>query len=414
MNKFYITYESGRKCYAYKYENDKIKYIALNKEQEALFFTKTLERNITNITDKDKSMEIVFEDNFSVVVDNSKIFLAQHNEYDRYFFRLLDKIKRFTERENLRKVHTQTHTRRVNRNKSKKMPKAISASALSLSIGFSLIAGLMNKEITKKDESLLPQNVSEIVMNRENIDELIENQVYETYEEEVDTVVKLAFSDRTESNRVSEEASKLEETEAYFGSIISNYAIRYGLPYELACAQITQERPNIKDGKCDNICQITYELFIGRTLTVPIYNEQGFTGEYETFEVTKEMLDTPDGNIKTCLAYKRICVDKFNSLILGLFSYNQGEYALNIACNYYGLNKEDYYGDENAIKARDLINRYYEEQGKKHGDSTYLENVFSYLNLNERGSTYLEYYLGSEKKTVEIINTLVYNNELSR
>ena len=159
---------------------------------------------------------------------------------------------------------------------------------------------------------------------------------------------------------------------------------------------------------------ITSELFIGRTLTVPIYNEQGFTGEYETFEVTKEMLDTPDGNIKTCLAYKRICVDKFNSLILGLFSYNQGEYALNIACNYYGLNKEDYYGDENAIKARDLINRYYEEQGKKHGDSTYLENVFSYLNLNERGSTYLEYYLGSEKKTVEIINTLVYNNELSR
>lgn len=414
MNKFYINYNNGREYYAYKYKNDQVTYTKLSEREIITLLSKIGENRIKKILDNDKSMEVIFEDSFSLVIDNSKIFLMQQDTYDRYFFRLLEKIKRFIEKENIKKMQTQTHTRRVNRNKSKRVPKSIIAGTLSFSIVISMIAGIINKEISKSKELFPTSDITQEI----NIDvnrNIKENIVFDIPEEsQKDVTIKLAFLDRTESNRVSEELSKLEETETYFGSIISNYSTRYGLPYELACAQITQERPNIKDGKCDNICQITYELFVGRTLTVPLYNEQGFTGEYETFEVTKEMLDTPDGNIKTGLAYKRICVDKFNSLISGLFSYNQGEYALNLACNYYGLNKEDYYGDENAIKARDLINRYYEEQGKEHGDSTYLENVFSYLELSEGGTIKLEYYLGSEKKTVEIINTLVYNNELSR
>lgn len=411
MNKFYINYNNGREYYAYKYKNDQVTYTKLSEREIMALLSKIGENRIKKIIDNDKSMEVTFENSFSLVIDNSKIFLMQQNSQDRYFFRLLNKIKRFTESETLKTKRKINH---VNRNKSKRIPKAIIAGTLSFSIGVSMLVGIINKEISKSKEvspgSDITQEIN-IDVNR-NIKENIAFDIPE--ETEKDATIKLAFEDRTESNRVSEEESKLEETKNYYGTIIFNYSTRYGLPYELACAQITQERPNIKNGVCDNICQITYDLFIGRTLTVPIYNEQGFTGEYETFEVTKEMLDTPDGNIKTGLAYLRICTDKFNSLISGLFSFNQGEYALNLACNYYGLNKEDYYGDENAIKARDLINRYYEEQGKKHGDSTYLENVFSYLYLDERGSVNLEYYLGSEKKTVEIKNTLVYNNELSR
>ena len=61
-----------------------------------------------------------------------------------------------------------------------------------------------------------------------------------------------------------------------------------------------------------------------------------------------------------------------------------------------------------------MINRYYEEKNKSHGDKNYLENVFSYLELSDRGSITLTYYVNGVEKTMEIHNTLEYNNELSR
>lgn len=412
MNKFYIDYNNGRRYYAYKYENDRINYISLNEKEIITLLSKITENKIKNIIDNDKVMEIAFENNFSLVIDNTKIFLMQQDSYDHYFFKLLNRIKRFIEPKNITEIKKSKH---VNRIKSKRMPKAIIAGTLSVSLSISLLAGMMNKELSKSDKIATLPNIN-YEMNLKEVPKanLKEFSLEPTIENQADFAVKLAFKDRTESNRIDTNTTKLEETEMYFKDSILKYCTRYGIPYDLAWAQITQERPNIKNGVCENVCQITYSLFVGQTMTVPIYNNEGFTGEYETFEITKELLDTPDGNIKVGLAYLRTCIDKFDSLILGLFSYNQGEFALGIACDYYGLNKEDYFTDENAIKARDLINRYYEEQNKNHGDSMYLENVFSYLDLGERGSINLEYYLGSEKKTVEIINTLVYNNELSR
>ena len=410
MSKFYINEQNGRNYYAYRYSEDEVKYIHLSNKDITTFLSSLTNRQIVNIRDKNTYIEVLFDNNMSVLIDDLKIFYIHHDNNDKYFKLFLEKLKRHIERETLKKYSETLPSKyipKVNRTKKKTRPTAqIIAMSLSITIGISAIAGLLNKEM-QKSQQLEEQEFIVYELPNKKIDEIIE-----TNYEIPDNTITLEFENRTESNRVSTELSKLEETNLYFGEYIDKYSMRYGLPRELISAQITQERPNIENGKCDNVCQITYDLFVGQTMTVPIYDESGFTGEYDTFLVTKELLDTPDGNIKVGVAYLRKCVDKFDSLILGLFSYNQGESALGIACEYYGFDKENYLGDKNAIKARDLINRYYAEKGKSHGDSLYLEHVLSYVDLESRNI--LEYYIGNEKNSVEINNTFVYNSELKR
>ena len=411
VNKFYINNDFGRKYYTYNFENNNIKLMPLNARDTEAFLSHISSKPIEQIIDKENYKEIIFGGNISVIVERLRDLYPNQDKYDKYFLILLQKAREFVARENIiiyKRTLPSNHIPKVNRVKKSKLPaKQIIAGALSLSIGMSLLAGLIKEEINKEEFVDVTPPISYTVAT--SIPQLEKESNIS-----VDTIMNLAFPNRTESNRVSENLSKLEETKQYFGDAISYYSQRYGIPYEIACAQITQERPNIENGVCINPCQITYEYFVGQNMTVPVYDENGFTGNYDTFLVTEEMLNSKEGNVKVGLAYTRYCIDKFDSLIMGLFAYNQGESVLGIACDHYGVNIEDYLGEENAIKAREMINRYYEEKNKSHGDKNYVENVFSYLELSDRGSITLTYYVNGVEKTMEIHNTLEYNNELSR
>ena len=415
VNSFYIDTQKGRRYYAYNYQNGKINYIALKPKDITTLLKNCSESPIENIISKENYNEVIFCNGITIMIENIKVLSPQNDLYDQYFQRITSHIRDYKRTQSLKaykQILPPHQIPKVNRKKRKSLPtKQILAGALTFTIASSLLAGLYEKEMKKKNIEELNKHISIVDHDRKKgTNEIV---IEETNFIIPDNTLNLAFADRSKSDD-EDEISKLEETKNYYGDIISNYATRYGLPYDLVCAQITQERPKIKNGTCENICQITYEYFVGQTMVVPIYDESGFTKEYDIFLVTKEMLDSPEGNIRVGIAYLRTCVDKFNSLITGLFSYNQGDSALAIACNYYGFDKEDYLGDENALKARDIINRYYEEIGKTHGDKDYLEHVLSYLELADRSSTVLEYYLGSEKKSIEINNTLLYNNELGR
>lgn len=413
MNKFYISNNGKRGYYTYSFEHGKIKLMPLNERDAEVFLSHISSKPIDQIISKENYKEIIFDGNTSVIVEKLRDLYPKQDKYDKYFLILLHKAREFVTRENIKnykKTLPPNHIPKVNRVKKSTLPtKQIIAGALSFSMGISLIAGIASQEMNK--ESFVADINPPVSYEMTN--KLSTNLEKESIDP-VDITVNLAFPDRTLSNRVSETVSKLDETKEYFGDSISYYSERYGIPYEIACAQITQERPNIKDGVCINPCQITYEYFVGETMTAPVYDESGFTGDYDTFLVTEEMLNSHDGNIKVGLAYTRYCIDKFDSLIMGLFAYNQGESVLGITCNHYGVDIEDYLGEENAIKARDMINRYYEELGRAHGDKDYIENVFSYLELSDRGSIVLKYYVNGVEKTMEINNTLGYNNELSR
>lgn len=418
MNKLYLTYNEKTKkrdYYSYKYESTPVYTKITSREIEA-YLTKINKGTIKQIREiNDTTLEVALDNNEIVIIDSIKIFEKQ-DSFDSLIAKFQNQIKTYFEKESIKEYkkslpagYRGVHVNRNRRDKAK-MRLLIAGVSLSAIIILSTAANSQDfrsiKPLKSPPEDLeLSYYIDEIKsIKREELN-LNFDQTYEIPEIKSETEFALSFEDRTASG-------KLQETEEVCGEIIEYYTSRYGLPYEILCAQISQER-----GGFENVCQITYSLFAGekpRHFKIPVYDENGFTGNYDEFTVTKEMLDTLEGNIMVGTAYLRFCVDKFDSLITGLFSYNQGEFALPLACNYYGVDIENYKGDENSLEARNLIIKYYQDKGKNHGDPLYLEHVFSYLPLETRGNREIEYYLGNGTKTIDLINTNVYNNDSER
>ena len=85
MNKFYINDSNGRKYYAYKYERDEVKYISLERKNISLLLSSIAKDKIRNIHDKDKYMEIIFENGVTLIIDNLRIFKPHQDNDDKYF-----------------------------------------------------------------------------------------------------------------------------------------------------------------------------------------------------------------------------------------------------------------------------------------------------------------------------------------
>ena len=425
-NKFLLTFDNKRIIYSYTQSNEDFIYTILSEKETTGVLQRLADSKIKNIVNKsENAIEITYESGLTIVLDDTRIFKYKSETIDDIFIKnLYLKIMKFAERRNVieyKKTLPEGYKPRVNRKKKKNIAPKLIVSGLSALMIFYLSTSF-NKEIKKENIESKPNELEFNLVIEESNNDIINNinigpkkdiilyeEIKSPIEEEKDNTicVSLEFGDRTQTG-------KLQSTEAFCGGVLKYYCERYGLPYEVMLAQITQESPNVVNGKCQNPCQITYELFIGRKMYVPVYDVNGFTGEYDIFTVTKEMLKTTEGNIMAGMAYNRYCIDKYNSLFTGMFSYNQGENALKNACEYYGLNVDDYKGDEKSIEARDLINKYYQDLGLMHGDAKYLEHVFSYLPLDERGIETIEYYLGNELITLDLNNANVYNSELSR
>ena len=440
MSKFYITYDERkqkRSFYSYQTSTNNIFYIPLKEQEISVLLQDIDNNNIINIIEKNaNAIEIIFKNERKIVIDDIRIFEKSGNyKVDTIINKLQRRIVNYIEQKNIRdyqKNLPRGYKPKVNRNRNKNRGKKLIVGGLSAVMIICLAANLAN-EIKKIEKTELDDTIQQNYYSEQKIDNqkdiyanitTIQTQVKDVLEQQYPDIqiesieiepeisktasVSLELEDRTQTG-------KLQKTVDFCGEIIEYYSNRYGLPYREMCAQISQESPMIINGSCENVCQITYEMFIGKKMHVPVYDKNGFTGSYDNFTVTKEMLDTTEGNIMVGMAYNRYCIDKYQSLFTGLFSYNQGENALNNACNFYGLDVNNYLGDENSISARDLINKYYREGlNKKHGDSKYLENVFSYLPMDDRGTNTIKYYLGNELITVDLTNTNVYNSELSR
>lgn len=410
MHNYFITYEKQRSYYTY--HNSKVAMKLTSREIEGIleYISK---KSIVNIKEiGDHAMEIIFEGNVSVTIDDIRVFQYNGNQFDNYIKILQSKIIKFSEIKNIQEyAKSLPKGYKPKTNRHKKQRGKVIAAGLSLVLIVNLTVSL-NKEIAKAKENDFNDLENAYEIPNTNGPSFQFEETYFEPEAEKENV-ELEFQDRTETG-------KLDETILYCGNEIKYYSERYGLSYEVSCAQITQERDTKEGWMYNNPCQITYDLFIGRKMHIPVYNENGFTGEYDDFTITKEMLDSKEGNIMVAMAYNRICIDKFNSLFTGTYSYNQGEFALNLACENYSLNIDDYKGDAKAIEARNLINKYFQEKNElrgkpeaKHGDPLYLEHVFSYLKL-ENGKKEIQYYLNDKQVTVDLTNINVYNNSITR
>ncbi len=406
------------------------------KEEDIIKILNLLKRkDIKKIKLTDEYIYLSYDDmNVTLTED----FFEISDKYDIYVNDLRGKVKKYVEDEALKKIKNKNT--KINRNKNKKGQKMLVASSLITSLLLTSL-GLSLKEAVKKTQledddktpvlsdvtsDLLEDDVkilNDLVNNANNkevkTEELGNQEEVKPKEEIIEEPVKedimeadynfdYEFLDLTKTG-------KLEETKEYLGDYIKHYATRWGLPVNLVMAQVTQERPSVVEGRIKNPCQITEEIFINHTFKMPVYDEAGFTGTYDTFTVTKASLGTYEGNIMTGIAYLRECVDSSKSLITGLYLYNQGEPSLWAACGYFGLNLSDYKGDNMTKEACELIKNYnIAAHGNNYGDYYYLANVFQYLETSNRGAADLSYYLGSEKIDININNTLNHEVGISR
>lgn len=431
MYKLYMKSENG-KIKFYSQEGSFLKPISKNAFYEEI---KLLDDNmIEQMKDLGRSVEIT-------------MLSGQVIEFDKCpeFTKLSSKMQK----ENIQELadkYPKGYKPRVNRSKSKNIGKRVAS--FTLAGGIILTAFIASRTLAQaKEEKNEPEfnyeNITKLPDATKNITYLIEDKKFKLDEdpkgiEEVKKpVLELSFEYKPDG--------KYESTKDYYGDIIDAYCKKYGFTgcENIIYSQITQERPLIGlDGVCNNPCQLTN--FVGVEFSAPLYNENGPTGEIKYFKVTEDMINNIDSNLEIGIAYLRHSVNENKSLLTGLFCYNQGPYALGIACDYYNLDKNLYMGDENTLQAREVIVKYFEiynackyfkqsmdslkgnteaqeaivarykTEATKisvHGDPNYLENVFAYLPHEDRENMNYEYYLENELKTIEIVNTLEYNRE---
>ncbi len=448
MPNYYFNSENNKRgFYEVKGENINV-FEVLNHNTIVEVLNKLIATPIYNVKIEDNNTVVIFKDFTRLIISNNA-FKKHDDVYNAYLEELRKAIKETYEKEMLKKHFKEGTKPKINRAKSNQYKAMFIAGSLSLGIILTSIIPSLNHDLkkdSKKDDT--PKISNSITMNdtatkkASDIDDamsFIPEMTENLIPKPEDIIPKETSTEPTEESPAPEEIAPIEETpvidinldyEPYIppteqydkyastyevcGQYCEYYAKRWGLPPELISAQLTQESPNVENGTIDNPGQLTYSLYENKHFKVPVYDESGFTGTYDEFDFDLNYAKTVEGNVKYCIATVREYVDMYKSVITGIFAYNQGPYALSLACKYYGLNIEDYRGEENAIKARDLVVKYYRDLGKKHGDPNYLENVFKFLPIDERGDTLLEAYIGDKKVNLAINNNLSYNKEPQR
>lgn len=439
MLKYYYINES---CQAYMViEGRQRTYIDLSYEDTKMFLSNLNKSSIKDVRKNGDTLRTTFDNDITVVIATAA-FTNRYHMFESQMSLLRERIRNYLEKRRLQayKQKKGKHVK-VNRKKGKSIGPILIASGAAFTIGaFAWLA--LNFPENSKDVALKDDND----LKTEDIDTLFEEIPQSSYnkfmegakdiqmpktEEPVseetaiteteitalsdsympkDTPIEsqytfeLEFSDKTGNG-------KYAETEQLYGAAIKKYAPHFGIPYNVACAYISQERPDNGD---PNVCQITGSI---DPFSVDIYDENGPTGKKEVIEVTDAAKTDPTESIRIGLAYLRFSIDYIDSFTTGLFGYNQGPYAVDLACDYYGLDKENYKGEENSQKACELIINYFKditEPGKVHGDPNYLSNVFGYLPLEDRSSATIECYVNGELKQIAISNQLYYNNGQTR
>ena len=430
MSKFYIHGNKGRQIYGYIYQDDRIVYTKLKQEEKDNLLKSIATEKLINVEETAKSLEITLRNNITIIIDDIHIFLPKESAEDHYFESLLSKIKSFIEAREIEKYSKALPPKyipRVNRQKPKSLSKKMMiTSVLSMSILATLIAGALNREINRTENTPLePQATIELSTDSLQKIATTDHQLPEIMAS-VNPMIKveIGFDDLTASG-------KLEQTIELCAPYLDPWIERYGLPRDLTYALVCQEYGLLdctinSSGACGPM-QLQVASFHNDNAIefcqVPVYKDGELTGEYDEFYIADERkLDDPrligknylvmqnlDNNFQIGCAQFRRCIDKYKNIFIAVDAYNKGLYAMSSVCSEETL--AHYQENFSDFSWTDVIPNNY---GENYGDKNYIWNVLRYLDTDNRGSTLIEYeYLG-EKITVDLTNTNVYNNELSR
>lgn len=191
-----------------------------------------------------------------------------------------------------------------------------------------------------------------------------------------------------------------------YGDIIEKYAEISGIDQDIINCLLAQERgvhSSVKDKLGTlGIAQIQVNQHLGSTLA--LHNE--ITEETEEFEVTMELLESLEGNIKTGVALLQRALIKYDgNILLALQAYNYGEGAMDTVIRNSGRTLEEINENYENLSWMDSVYEYSDNKGG-YGDKEYLNNVLKRYPNNELTLIYGENPVTINVKTAEKVKRI--------
>jgi len=162
-----------------------------------------------------------------------------------------------------------------------------------------------------------------------------------------------------------------------YGEITDEYATISGIDVEVINCLLAQERGIHSDvmdsGGAIGVAQIQVNQHLGSTLS--LYNV--LTGEVYDFTVTMDLLKSPEGSIKVCVAILQRAILEYNgNILLALQAYNYGEGAVDTVIRRSGCTLDEINEKYRDLSWIDVVYRYSDKKGG-YGDKNYINKVLS-------------------------------------
>lgn len=418
-------FDGKRAFYFYKqYERGNRQYIILTDNQIIRLLNQIINYDIVNLTEEQDSLNILLSNNVSIEINDLKVFNTLGSKYDNYMYVLLVKAHKFLTARNIKtyKKSQKYPTKRVNRTKSKRIPKLIIAGGLAASITITSVIGALVREGQEKEFEKASKPYSTVLPLEETPDlALGANELEEINDDTIK--VEFAFEDRTASG-------KLEETIANCQEYADQWIDRYGLPQNLVYAILAQENGTLNfeinaSGACGpgqlQVAEFHNDNAIEH-MVVPVYQDNVFTGEYDDFYVADaRRLDDPrlegknylvmqdiNDHFQIVCAYLRLCINRYRNIFIATDAYNKGLYCFSNVCDettttYYSNNLSDFSWAYIIPEAK----------GNGYGDAEYIWHVLSYLPAVDN-QIEIVYNYKDELIDIDLTNTNEYNIEIKR
>lgn len=444
MNRLYLTYNersSKREYYSYAVLKNNPVYVSLNANEIEGYLYKILSSEIAKIKEISASlMEITMETGEMIIIDNVKVFKSL-DKFDQYIREFQKRIKAYREAENIRDYKERLPKRyipKVNRVKSRARNKLL-ISGVSLALVAILASNYLNEEIKKlKTDDFNDYRfafVEDTTKTKYKKSDVIPDTVLtseNTASLGVPSIdVEFDFEDWTNEG-------KLEQTIELCSPYMETWIERYDLPRDLTYALASLEKGLLDCSPQDNGACGPMQIQVGPQhcdhYKVPIYQNGVFTGEYDEFwaaDINK--LDDPrlsgkpikiiqnlEDNFQIGCAYFRRCINKYKNIFLAVDAYNKGINALSRTYEVCGSSIDkplEYYKENfNDFSWINIIPSHSKEVFgiENYGDPIYVQDVLKYLKTDDRGTALIEYSYGEEKIVVDLSNTNVYNNEITK
>ncbi|MBE6154413.1 MAG: hypothetical protein E7163_02400 [Firmicutes bacterium] len=409
MRNYIMIYENGIRVFELK--NNKFRELLHHESEKVL----RAFNNIENINEKDdETLELITDIKTDypkrLIVRGTKLFNAKNDPLFNYVENLGLVIDRYMERKREQEIRDTLMAKNAKINRTRKK-SGLKKQIVSIGLLASISIGIMSLKSCKEKEIEPSQEIEDIpsismVENKERVKE-----------------VYYPFNDITDNGKLDK---VINECSPFMDKWIERYNLPKDLIYALACQESGELNFEVRGQACGPM-QIQPSSYHNDNaieyIKVPVYKNGKLTEEYDEFYIADGrklddsrlkgknylVIQNEDDHFRIACAILRKCIDKYKNIFIAIDAYNKGIYALS---SIIPKNELEYFkNDFNNFEWQEIIKSKF---GENYGDKDYNDNVLRYLRTDAEGKARIEYDYKGEKIIIDLYNTRLYNNEITR